>query len=292
VLDLLRRSEVPHLLAMPLRPVGRALDQATRPLGLAEHPLRVDPTRQRAGDAVFWLVVGGLAGWGAWLGLSYLHRTVGLAELGRAVGLGAVTFARVLVLLVWATLVWVPVGAQVGLRPRLARYAQPVVQVLASFPANFLFPFATIVFVKLGLSLNLGGILLMSLGAQWYVLFNAIAGAMAIPTDLREALTSFRVPTWQRWRQLILPGIFPAYVTGAITAAGGAWNASIVAEVVDFGNRHLVATGLGAYIAQATASGDFPRILAGIAVMSAYVVALNRLVWRRLYRLAETRYSL
>jgi NitT/TauT family transport system permease protein len=238
------------------------------------------------------VVVGGLAGWGAWQGLVFLNHTVGLGELVRAAGLGAVTFARVLVLLVWATLVWVPVGVQIGLHPRLARYAQPVVQVLASFPANFLFPFAVVVFVDLGLSLNVGGILLMSLGAQWYVLFNVIAGAMAIPTDLRQAMASFRVPRWQRWRRLILPAVFPAYVTGGITAAGGAWNASIVAEVVDFGHRHLVATGLGAYIAQATTTGDFPRILAGIAVMSAYVVGLNRLVWRRLYHLAETRYSL
>jgi NitT/TauT family transport system permease protein len=292
VLDLLRRSEVPGLLAAALRPVGRTLDRATRPLGLADHQLHVNLARRRAGDVVFWVVVGGLAGWGAWQGLVFLNRTVGLGELVRAAGLGAVTFARVLVLLVWATLVWVPVGVQIGLRPRLARYAQPAVQVLASFPANFLFPFAIVVFVDLGLSLNVGGILLMALGAQWYVLFNVIAGAMAIPTDLRQAMASFRVPRWQRWRRLILPAVFPAYVTGGITAAGGAWNASIVAEVVDFGHRHLVATGLGAYIAQATTTGDFPRILAGIAVMSLYVVGLNRLVWRRLYHLAETRYSL
>jgi len=167
-----------------------------------------------------------------------------------------------------------------------------VVQVLASFPANFVFPFATATFIALGISLNWGAIVLMALGAQWYILFNVIAGAQAIPSDLREAMTNFRISGWLRWRRFILPAIFPSYVTGGITAAGGAWNASIVAEVVQYGNHHLTATGLGAYITQATATGDFPKILVGISVMSIYVVALNRLFWRRLYTLAETRYAL
>jgi NitT/TauT family transport system permease protein len=292
VLELLRHSSIPHALGAAVRPLGRGLDRATRPFGLAEHPLRRDSARQRAGDLAFWAVVGVVVGWGAWQGLAYLGRTGGLGQFPHAIVLGAVTFTRVLVLVVVSTLVWVPVGVRIGLDPRLARYAQPIVQVLASFPANFLFPFATVAFLALGLSLNVGGILLMSLGAQWYVLFNTIAGAMAIPTDLREAMDAFAVTGWQRWRRLLLPGVFPAYVTGGITAAGGAWNASIVAEVVDFGRHHLVATGLGAYIAQATTTGDFPRILVGIIVMSAYVVSLNRLLWRRLYRLAETRYAL
>jgi len=292
VLDLLRRSSIPHAVGTAARPVGRALERATRPFGLAEHPLRRDPARQRAGDLAFWAVVIGVVVWGAWQGLAYLDRTAALGQFPHALWLGAVTFSRVLTLVVVSTLVWVPVGVRVGLDPRLARYAQPVVQVLASFPANFLFPFVTAALVALGLGLSAGAIVLMSLGAQWYVLFNTIAGAMAIPTDLREAVDAFAVTGWQRWRRLLLPGIFPAYVTGGITAAGGAWNASIVAEVVDFGRHHLVATGLGAYIAQATTVGDFPKTLVGIIVMSAYVVGLNRLVWRRLYRLAETRYAL
>ena len=136
----------------------------------------------------------------------------------------------------------------------LARYAQPIVQILASFPANFLFPFVAAFLIALGISLNFGGIVLMALGAQWYILFNMIAGAIAIPSDLREAMDNFGVQRLATWRQLILPGIFPAYVTGGITAAGGAWNASIVAEIVTYGQHHLVATGLGAYIAQATAT--------------------------------------
>jgi NitT/TauT family transport system permease protein len=196
------------------------------------------------------------------------------------------------VLVVFSTLIWVPVGVEIGMSPRLARYAQPVVQVLASFPANFLFPFATVIFLALGLGLNIGGIFLMALGAQWYILFNVIAGASAIPTDLRELADQFRLPRRQRWRQLILPGIFPYYVTGGITAAGGAWNASIVAEVVDYGHHHLVASGLGAYITKAVHAGNFAQVLTGVVVMSAYVVVVNRLVWRPLYHLAETRYSL
>jgi NitT/TauT family transport system permease protein len=230
--------------------------------------------------------------YGAWRALSYVDHTVGAAEFGHALALGAATFARVIILVAVATVVWVPIGVWIGLNPKVTRIAQPIVQVLASFPANFLFPFATAAFVALGISLNIGGILLMALGAQWYILFNVIAGAAAIPGDLREAMTSFQVTRWLRWKRLILPAVFSSYVTGGITAAGGAWNASIVAEVVDYGNHHLVATGLGAYIAEATGQGNFGRVLVGITVMSVYVVTTNRFFWRRLYRLAETRYSL
>lgn len=292
LLEVLRRSSLPRVLSTSTRPVSRALDSLTRPLGLAEHPLRVSTSRRRAGDVLFTLAVVSAVVWGAARALAFVQRTVGLGEFGPAFGYGLVTLGRVLVLLLASTVIWVPVGAWIGMNPKVARIAQPVVQVLASFPANLLFPLAVAVFLGLGISLDWGGILLMALGAQWYVLFNVIAGASAIPTDLREAMTSFRLSRWQQWRRLIGPAIFPAYVTGAITAAGGAWNASIVAEILDYGHHHLVATGLGAYIAQATAAGSFPKIFVGVSVMSVYVVGLNRLVWRRLYRLAETRYSL
>jgi NitT/TauT family transport system permease protein len=292
VFDLLRRSTIPRLAMRSLRPAGRALDVATRPFGLAEHPLTRSVTRERAGDFAFASVVSVVVAWGTFEALRFVHSTIGLGEFVHTFFLGAATFARVVALLVASTLIWVPIGVWIGMNPKVSRFAQPVVQVFASFPANFLFPIATAVFVALALPLDLGGILLMALGAQWYILFNVIAGASAIPNDLRETMTSFRVPWKQRWRQLILPAIFPAYVTGGITAAGGAWNASIVAEVVNFGHHHLEATGLGAYIAEATAVGDFPKILVGVAVMSLYVVGVNRLFWRRLYRLAETRYSL
>ena len=292
VLDVLRRSSVPELLGRPLRPAAAALDRVTRPFGLAEHPLAVSRTRERTGDVFFAGVVTAAVVFGILRALGYVRSTVGLGEFGDALALGAATFTRVLVLIAVATVVWVPAGVWIGMNPKVTRFAQPVVQVLASFPANFLFPFATAAFVALGISLNIGAVLLMALGAQWYILFNVIAGAQSIPSDLREAMTSLRVGGWLRWRAFILPAVFPSYVTGGITAAGGAWNASIVAEVVSFGSHHLTATGLGAYIAQATATGNFPKILVGIAVMSIYVVMLNRLFWRRLYALAETRYSL
>jgi NitT/TauT family transport system permease protein len=163
---------------------------------------------------------------------------------------------------------------------------------LASFPANFLFPLVTAVLLATGISLNVGGILLMALGAQWYILFNVIAGASAIPNDLREAAANLRLPRALWWRKLILPAIFPSYVTGGITSAGGAWNASIVAEVVTYSGTTLTATGLGAYIKEATATGDSGRILVGVVVMSFYVVVMNRMFWRRLYAISERRFSL
>ena len=291
VLDLLRRSSVPALVSRPARPVGRALDRVTRPFGLAEHPLARPAARARAGDVFFAGAVFAVVVYGAWRALDYVHMTTGLGAFGPAFVDGAATFGRVVVLIIVASAIWVPVGVWIGMNPRVSRLAQPGVQVLASFPANFLFPFAAAFFIATGLPLNFGGILLMALGSQWYILFNVIAGASAIPSDLREAMQLMRVRGSLRWRRFILPAIFPAYVTGGITAAGGAWNASIVAEVISYGSHHLVARGLGAYIAAAAAVGDFPRVLIGVAVMSVYVVGANRLIWRRLYRLAESRYS-
>jgi NitT/TauT family transport system permease protein len=177
----------------------------------------------------------------------------------------------------------------VGLRPRLATRAQPVAQFLAAFPANVLFPIAVVAIVHWHLNPNIWLSPLMVLGTQWYILFNVIAGASAFPTDLREAASLFRLRSWQWWRKVILPGILPYYVTGALTASGGSWNASIVAEVASWGDTRLEAVGLGSYIADATAAGDYPRVVLGIAVMSVLVVSCNRLIWRPLYRLAERR---
>jgi NitT/TauT family transport system permease protein len=292
VLDLLRRSSVPDLVSRPARPVGRALDEITRPFGLAEHPLQRPAVRVRTGDVFFAGAVTVVVLYGAWRALDYVHVHTGLGAFGPAFLYGAATFARVVVLLIVASVIWVPIGVWIGMNPRVNRLAQPVVQVLASFPANFLFPFATAFFVASGLSINIGGIFLMALGAQWYILFNVIAGASAIPSDLREATRLMGLRGWLRWKEFILPSIFASYVTGGITAAGGAWNASIVAEIVSYGKHTLIAYGLGSYIAQAAKVGDFPEVLIGVAVMSVYVVGLNRLVWRRLYHLAETRYSL
>lgn len=292
VLDLLRRSAVPRLLSAALRPLGEGLDRLTRHLGRADRPRRAGARQRRAADIFFGLTVAVLLIWGLAAMLRFIAVDAGLEQFGIAAGLGLITFGRVLVLLVLGTLVWVPVGVWIGMNPRVTRIAQPIVQILASFPANFLFPFAAIVLLSTGISLDLGGILLMSLGAQWYILFNVIAGAAAIPVDLREAAKTMRLSRVMTWRKLIIPAVFSSWVTGALTAAGGAWNASIVAEVVAYGGETLTATGLGAYISEATSHGDFGKVLVGVLVMSVCVVALNRLLWRRLYRLAESRYAL
>lgn len=292
VLNILRQSNVPGYIARPLKPVARGLDQVTRPFGLAEYPLRSPEAKRRSADILFAALVVGVLLWGVYRGVVYFDHTSGFDQFGHCFGLGFLTFVRVVVVVAVATLIWVPIGVKIGMSPTLSRYAQPVVQVLASFPAILLFPFAIVAFLDLGIPLNYGGVLLMALGAQWYILFNVIAGASAIPTELRELMGQFQIPWKQRWRQLVLPGIFPFYVTGGITAAGGAWNASIVAEIATYGRHHLVASGLGAYIAEATTKGDFPEVLTGIIVMSFYVVVVNRVLWRPLYHLAETRYSL
>ncbi|MDT8911929.1 ABC transporter permease subunit [Amycolatopsis sp. PS_44_ISF1] len=292
VLTLLRRSRIPAFLGGLFGRLVFPLDRVMAGLGLAEHPLRTSPVRRRAGDVAFTVVVLALIGYGLVRMAAFIAGTTGFGEVGHALWLGLITFARVLALVAAATLAWVPAGVWIGLNPRVARLAQPVVQVLASFPANFLFPLVTGVLLATGISLDWGGILLMALGAQWYILFNVIAGASAIPNDLREVASSLRLPRKLWWRRLVLPAVFPAYVTGGITAAGGAWNASIVAEVVSYHGTTLTATGLGAYIKDATGAGDAARILIGVAVMSLYVVGLNRLFWRRLYALAERRFSL
>ncbi|MFI6865874.1 ABC transporter permease [Nocardia sp. NPDC050406] len=292
MLNLLRRSHIPGLLARALGPLVYPTDRAMRIFGLAEHPLYVPVVRRRLADAAFTAVTGVAIVLGCLAMIRYILDTVGFDEVAHAAGLGVFTLLRVIVVLIVASLIWVPVGVWIGLNPKVSRIAQPIVQVLASFPANFLFPLITAVLVATGASLNWAGIALMALGAQWYILFNVIAGASAVPNDLREAAANLRLPRILWWRTLILPAIFPSFVTGAITAAGGAWNASIVAEIVEFGDTTLTAKGLGAYIAEATTAGDFPRIFVGVLVMCVYVVGINRLFWRRLYALAERRYSL
>lgn len=292
VLNILRRSMVPRTVGHALRPVALALDTVTRPIGLADYRLRTSPARRRAGDVVFTTVVTAVIAIGLWRMLVYVGQGAGLSSYGHAFLLGLATLARVVIIVVVGTMIWVPVGVWVGMNPRVTRYAQPVVQVMASFPANFLFPFFTLALIDTGTPLNVGGILLMALGSQWYILFNVIAGASAVPNDLREAASNLQLKRRLRWRALIAPAVFPDWVTGAITAAGGAWNASIVAEVVTYGHRTLTATGLGAYITQSTEAGNFPRTLVGVSVMSVYVVGLNRLFWRRLDQLAQARFSL
>jgi NitT/TauT family transport system permease protein len=208
-----------------------------------------------------------------------------------ALGLGA-TFLRVNLALLLAALWTIPAGVAIGLNPRLARIAQPVAQIAASVPATALLPVILLVLIRLGGGLGIASIVVLLLGTQWYVLFNVIAGAMAIPTDLKECCSVFHVRGLERWKKLILPGIFPYLVTGMVTASGGAWNASIVAEYFNFKGQIYTTTGLGATIQQATDTGNFDLLLAATIMMAATVVMVNRLVWRRLFRLAETRYRL
>ena len=217
---------------------------------------------------------------------------VGKAELhATALGLGA-TFLRVNLALLIGALWTIPAGVAIGLQSKLARIAQPLAQIAASVPATALLPVILLVLIRLGGGLGLASIVVLLLGTQWYVLFNVIAGAMAIPTDLKECCSVFRVRGIERWKKLILPGIFPYLVTGLVTASGGAWNASIVAEYFHFKGQIYTTTGLGATIQQATDSGDFHLLLAATMMMAATVVTINRLVWRKLYGLAETRFRL
>ena len=210
-------------------------------------------------------------------------------DLWIAIDNGGLTLLRVAILVAIASLVWVPIGVAVGLRPKVTEKVQPLAQFLAAFPANLLFPLAVFAIVRFELAPKFWLSPLMILGTQWYILFNVIAGASVFPSDLREAASSFRVRPLRWWKNVMLPGVFPYYVTGAITASGGAWNASIVSEAVSWGSTKLDASGLGAYIAQMTEAGDFPRIALGVAVMSVMVIVMNRLLWRPLYAFAERR---
>ena len=233
------------------------------------------------------------------LGLYSAFRVWGFAQanlawrdLVLALGLGLLTMMRVVVLIALASLVWTPIGIYVGLRPSLTRIVQPVAQFLAAFPANILFPLAVSLIVLWKLNPDIWLSPLMVLGTQWYILFNVIAGASAMPKELRDASDNFGVRGWLWWRKVALPCVFPFYVTGAITASGGAWNASIVAEIVNWGDKTLRAHGLGAYIEDAVTSGDFRRVVLGSAVMSFFVVVVNRILWRPLYWYAERKFKL
>ncbi len=214
---------------------------------------------------------------------------IGWAAVGRD---AAITLARVLASVGLATLWAVPAGVAIGLSPRLSRVLQPVVQVVASFPAPMLFPAVVLALRAAGVGLGAGSVLLMLLGTQWYVLFNVIAGASAVPADLDEAARAYRLGRWRTFRALHLPAVFPYLVTGWVTAAGGAWNASIVSEYVAFGSETLVAPGLGAAISRAAAEARLADLAAAVTVMAVTVVAFNRLVWRPLGRIAEERFSL
>jgi NitT/TauT family transport system permease protein len=289
--DLFRRTRLLPVLFSPLTGFGRLM------MAIDRRPGRVAKVRSNAkpnpiGQAAWLALVAVALLSAAWLVIGYVASHLAWQDAFTAFGLACLTMLRVLVLIAIASAIWVPIGVWIGLRPRWAERLQPVAQFLAAFPANVLFPFAVIAIVHWRLSPDIWLSPLMVLGTQWYILFNVIAGASAIPNDLREAAGMFGVSRWQWWRTLIIPGIFPYYVTGALTASGGSWNASIVAEAVSWGSEHLEAHGLGTYIAKATAAGDFPRVTLGIAVMSIFVIGFNRLLWRPLYAYADRRLRL
>jgi NitT/TauT family transport system permease protein len=291
VYDVVRRTRL-------VRVVFGTVSSATAYLTLTRlrHSARPRWTASRAGgglaDALWIAVVLAAAAYASWLVVGYVRASLGIDDALTAGWFGLLTLARVVVLIAIASVVWVPIGVYIGLRPWAAQRAQPIAQFLAAFPANVLFPIAVAAIVSLHLDPNIWLSPLMVLGTQWYILFNVIAGASAFPTDLREASTVYRLRSAQWWRKVILPGIFPYYVTGALTASGGSWNASIVAEVANWGDIKLKAAGLGAYIAEATQAGNYPRVVLGIGVMSVFVVLINRLLWHPLYRFAERRFRL
>ncbi|NYT63936.1 ABC transporter permease subunit [Alcaligenaceae bacterium] len=219
----------------------------------------------------------------------FVHADVGWAEVVHVAGLGLITLLRVLVLIGLASVVWVPIAVWVGLRPRYSQRVQAVAQFLAAFPVNLMFPLVVYVLLVYRLDPNIWLSPLMVFGTQWYILFNVVAGASTIPNDLRLAADNLGLQGWLKWKRVYLPAVFPSYVTGAITASGGSWNASIVAEYVTWGKTTLVADGLGSYIKQMTDAGDFHRIALGISIMCIFVMLLNRFFWRKLYALAEKR---
>jgi NitT/TauT family transport system permease protein len=252
----------------------------------------ISEERRRLVDFVWYALIA-LVGIVALLkAVRFVFEEISPAEVGHVVLLGFLTFLRVGVLIAIASLIWVPIGIQIGLRPRLASIVQPIAQFLAAFPVNLIYPIVVSGIVMGRLNPDIWLSPLMILGTQWYILFNVIVGASAIPPEMRYVAQNFRVSGWLWWKRVALPAVFPFYVTGAITASGGSWNASVVSEVAEWGRERLTAAGLGAYISQATDSGDFRRTVVGIVVMALFVVTLNRVFWKPLFARAERKFRL
>jgi NitT/TauT family transport system permease protein len=291
VLDVMRRSRLIDRLTEPFASSWRRLLVA----GWWKEAVPMKPEAQpQHGWITFqWAaIVVALTALALWQVVSFVVQDISTSDVVTVVLSGLATLSRIVVLIALASIIWVPIGVWVGTRRQVANFVQPVAQFLAAFPANLLFPIAVSAIVALRLDPNIWLSPLMILGTQWYILFNVVAGAAAIPAELRAAGVNFRVRGLLWWRRIALPAVLPYYVTGAITASGGSWNASIVAEVASWGDEHLQAYGLGAYIAQQTEAGDFHRIVLGIAVMSFFVVVINRVFWRPLYLYAERKFRI
>ena len=292
VLNLVKRT---HWLRLGVSPVFAALRSVS--LWPVRFPT-ITPPQKTSGerswvlDAIWILIIIAVAAWAAWLTISYIATELNWGEVAHVFVLTFYTLIRVLLLMLLATIVWVPISVWIGLRPRWAEAIQPIAQFLAAFPVNLLFGAAVSLVLVFNLNPNIWLSFLIVFGTQWYIVFNTIGGAAAFPNDLREAAANFGIRGWRWWTQVIIPAIAPYYLTGAITASGGSWNASIVAEYVKWKDHTVVAQGVGSYIAQATDKGDFPRIVLGVAMMSLFVTLFNRLFWRRLYAYAERRLRL
>ena len=292
-LDMMRQARLVQKAGAPIAWCLRGFVRLRVPLPQGTKQLNTRrSTLSRVIDIVWYIAVAAGTVDIAWKIIDFIDAELGWSDLFEVLRLGFYTLIRVVILIVVATVIWVPIGVMVGLRPKLAERIQPLAQFLAAFPSNLLFPIAVVVILRYHLNPDIWLSPLIILGTQWYILFNVIAGASTYPNELREAAANFKIRGWQWWRKAMLPGIFPYYVTGAITASGGAWNASIVAEVVKWGDDTVTAHGLGAYITQTTTAADYPKIVLGVAVMSFFVIVFNRTIWRPLYTYAERRLRL
>ena len=243
------------------------------------------------GNKLWYLILFGASVTSSYYLFSFLRYDVGFSELFQVFGLVLITMLRVMVLVILASLIWVPIGIYIGFNPRLVAIMQPIAQFLAAFPANLLFPVAVVLITRYEGDPNIWLSPLMIMGAQWYILFNVIVGSASFPNDLREVAKNLDIKGWLWWQKVMLPAIVPYFITGAITASGGAWNASIVAEVVSWGDDKIIATGIGSYIAQMTVAADFHRIVLGIGVMSLFIALFNHFFWQPVYNYAAKKYK-
>jgi NitT/TauT family transport system permease protein len=293
-LIMMRRSRllavITKLFARILKAVGGRSAGVVRAARARRRP--AVQSNSRWGDVLWYLLIALIAVGALWKTVTFVLSGVPAGEIGHVLVLGLITLLRVVVLIAIASVIWVPIGVAIGLRPKVARIAQPVAQFLAAFPAILFFPVVVSGIVLLRLNPNIWLSPLMILGTQWYILFNVIVGATALPAELRYVGQNLRVGGWLWWRRIGLPAVFPYYLTGAITASGGSWNASIAAEVAVWGHEKLTATGLGSYIAAATDGGDYQRVALGTVMMSLFVVVINRFFWRPLYTRAERKFRL
>lgn len=294
-LNILQRAKLIHLIVGFMRNIR---DLITIPFSTRERlHHRKPPSKIR--QAISWttvtvwngaLVIGLIVS--CIILVRFIHNKVTLSEVIEVFGLGLITAAKIFIMVLLCSLLWVPIGVWVGLRPKAATFIQLIAQILASFPANLVYPVLFMVIIKFDLNINIWTAPIIILGTQWYILFNIVAGASNLPQDLHLVAQNYGLKGWLWWKKLVLPAIFPYYITGAMTAVGGSWNASIIAEVVNWGDETFHSLGLGSYITEYTSVGDFPRIALGIAVMSIYVILINRLVWQKLYDFAEDRFQM